>query len=390
MQTNLIYHGDCFAVLKRHFSEGNNTEGADLVYLDPPFSFDKKYARLWYDKETLEMFDELRKGGIKHYLAWLAKRLEQCKRVLKENGSIYLQCDWKLGFDIKLLMDEIFEGNFQNDIIWHYGLGGSSPKRWARKHGMILFYTKSKRWYFKPPMVPAKSQRMKGQFKKMDDVWDIPAINNMAKERTGYSTQKPVTLLERIISASSEEGGLVLDPMCGCGTTIAAAQSLNRRWVGIDISSQACNEMKKRMREGFGLDVKIEGAPLTIRELKSIGPFEFQDYICDMVNAQKASSKSGDKGIDGMYSKDEPEIPLQIKQQEGVGRSVVDEFETAVRRKGKTQGCIIGFSFTKGKRGAYEEVARAKNEEGLDIRLVSVEDLVRNDYELGRLLTVES
>jgi len=93
IDTNLIYHGDCLSVLKRQFPD----KCVDLVYLDPPFSFDPKYARLWYDKESFAVFEELRKGDVKHFVSWLARRVEQCHRVLKDTGSLYLHCDWRFG-----------------------------------------------------------------------------------------------------------------------------------------------------------------------------------------------------------------------------------------------------------------------------------------------------
>ena len=124
IRTNLIYRGDCYSILKRNFPSGNSEEGIDLIYVDPPFSFDPKYARLWYDKETLEMFEEMRKGDVKHYISWMSKRLEQCHRVLKNTGSIYLHCDWKFGHYLKVEMDNIFDkNNFQGDIVWWYHWG---------------------------------------------------------------------------------------------------------------------------------------------------------------------------------------------------------------------------------------------------------------------------
>ena len=115
--------------------------------------------------------------------------------------------------------------------------------------------------------------------------------------------------------------------------------------------------------------------------LKKLKPFEFEDYICDMNNSEK-TVHTGDMGIDGYYS--DERIPIQIKQQERVGRNAVDNFETAVRREGKDRGYIIAFSFTKGKIGAYEEAARAKKD-GLDIRLVTLAELIRRDYELENI-----
>jgi DNA modification methylase len=391
VDTNLIYRGDCYTVLKRYFPENN----IDLIYVDPPFSFDPKYARLWYDKDTLQMFEEIRKGDVKHYIAWMSKRLEQCHRVLKDNGSIYLHCDWKFGHYLKVEMDNIFgRNNFQNELIWYYQTGGASKKRYSKKHDTLFFYTKGGEWTFnsedikirrtekalKRAQIP-KGARIKATdiYKNPDDVLIIPQMNPMAKERTGYLTQKPEALLEVIIKASSNPTDIVLDPMCGCGTTIVVAHKLDRRWIGIDISSQACEIMKERMEGLEGItEVEVRGLSLTIKDLKELDAFEFEDYICDMTNSLKTQHVA-DKGIDGYYL---GETPLQIKQQERVGRMVVDEFETALRRKNKNKGYVVAFSFTK---GAYEEAARAKDDE-LDIKLVDMNELIKSDYDLEALL----
>ncbi|MBD3361356.1 hypothetical protein GF358_01035 [Candidatus Woesearchaeota archaeon] len=405
--TNLIYRGDCHSVLKRNFPENC----VNLIYMDPPFSFNPKYAKLWYDKETLQMFEEIRKGSVKHYTAWISKRIEQAHRVLKNTGSIYLHCDWKFGHYIKVEMDNIFgKNNFQDEIIWHYSVGGKSQKRWGRKHDTIFFYTKSKKWTFNKKHAKveprktgsksfggrigtdengrpyqdkiAKSGKIYRYYLdegRIHDVWEIQPIQSQDKKRTGYFTQKPDELLERIIKVSSNPKDIVLDLMCGCGTTLAVSHSLRRQWIGIDISSQACEVIKQRMEGLEGINkVEIRGLPLTIKDLKKLGGFEFEDYICDMTNSVKTKHTS-DKGIDGYHL---GETPLQIKQQERVGRKVVDEFETALRRKNKNHGNIIAFSFTK---GAYEETARARDD-GLDIELIKMSELIKADYDLETLL----
>lgn len=182
------------------------------------------------------------------YLCFMAVRLVEMRRVLKNDGSIYVHCDPTSSHYVKQLMDAVFGvDNFRNEIIWSYGLGGSSPKRYSRKHDVILFYTKSGRYTFNKPQTPAKSQRLKGQMKGATDVWDIPSLNNMARERTGYPTQKPLALYERIIEASSNEGDLVLDPFCGSGTTLVAAERLGRRWLGIDSNLTAIETARGRL-----------------------------------------------------------------------------------------------------------------------------------------------
>lgn len=368
---NVIYCGDCKDVLVT-FPD----ESIDLIVIDPPFFSNKNYEIIWKDGYEIRSFEDRWLGGIEHYVSWMEERIRQCYRVLKKTGSIYLHVDWHASHYLKVMMDRIFGyKNFQNEIIWHYGLGGSSPRRWQRKHDNILFYTKSDKWIFNPIMVPATSMRMKGELKKEDDVWDIPTINNMSKERLGYPTQKPEKLLERIILASSNPGDLVLDPMCGCGTTITVAEKLERKWIGIDVSPSACRLMTERLRK-VGVNIgenDIIGLPRSIDELRSLKPFEFQNWVCRQLGGRVNPKKSSDMGIDGWLFDG---TPIQVKQSNRVGREIIDSFETAVRRSRKTKGVVVAFGFSK---GAYEEVARVKMEEKIDIELLTIGDLIEEE-----------
>lgn len=208
----------------------------------------------------------------------------------------------------------------------------------------------------------------------LQDVWtDIPVINNRAKEKLGYPTQKPEALLERIIRSSSDEGQIVLDPFCGCGTTVAVAERLRRQWIGIDISPTAVQLMKRRlMKQTNGaVDLQLVGMPVTGSELRMLKPFEFQNWVMQRLNGTASPRKTGDMGIDGFSFMHHD--PIQVKQSEHVGRNVIDNFETAIERGGKQKGYVIAFSFT---RGAVEEAARARAERGLEIKLVKVSDLI--------------
>lgn len=185
---------------------------------------------------------------MRDYLAFMRPRLAEMHRVLKPTGSLLLHCDWRTSHHLRLLLDEIFGAErFVNHLIWSYGLGGSSPRRFARKHNDILFYGRSEQYWFEPPRVPATSRRMRGLTKKATDVLDIPSINNMAAERTGYPTQKPLALLERLIAACCPPGGLVADFFCGSGTTLVAAQRLQRNWIGCDVSAEAVKIARQRL-----------------------------------------------------------------------------------------------------------------------------------------------
>jgi hypothetical protein len=191
-----------------------------------------------------------------------------------------------------------------------------------------------------------------------DDVWIMQPIMPSSKERFGYPTQKPEKLLERIIKTSSIEGDLVFDPFCGCGTTLAIAHKSKRDWLGIDVSPTACKLMKRRLAKIGAVGIEIIGMPLNNEELKALKPFEFQNWIIGSLGGTISDKKSADMGIDGytFMTRD----PIQVKQSENVGRNVVDNFETAIRRVKKNKGVIVAFSFT---RGAYEEVARANKKD---------------------------
>lgn len=231
--------------------------------------------------------------------------------------------------------------------------------------------------------VPRRKQYLdEGKGVPIQSLWDdLPALHSQAKERLGYPTQKPESLLERVISASSNKGGVVLDPFCGCGTSIAVANRLDRRWIGMDISSTAVNIMRARLaRQGGTLDaanIKVIGMPTTEKELRNLKPFEFQNWIIQRVDGVHSPKKTGDMGIDGFSFLDRD--PIQIKRSDRVGRPIVDNFETAVERYGASRGYVVAFSFTK---GAYEEVARAKLARKCEIELVTVKDLLLGTSEL--------
>jgi hypothetical protein len=156
----------------------------------------------------------------------------------------------------------------------------------------------------------------------------------------------------------------------GGGTTPAVAHQLNRRWIGIDVSPTACRRTKERLEKIGVKNLRIIGAPKTIKELQKLSDWAFQNWVVERISGTPSPKKSDDKGVDG-YTFMTRE-PIQVKQSEGVGRNVVDNFQTAVRRKQKTTGFIFAFSFAK---GAYEEASRAKQEDGINIRLIRIDEM---------------
>jgi len=389
---NSIYCGNCQEVLPRKCPD----DYIDLIYVDPPFFSNKKYEVIWGDGYELRCFEDRWKGGINNYIAWMEPKIRECHRVLKKTGSMYLHCDWHANAHLRILMDGIFgPENFQNEIVWHYRSGGGTSKRFSRKHDTIYLYSKSEECRFYPddirePYAPSTIARLKykGAREKNvdkvlrrggrvpDDVWAIEHVQGNSEEACGYPTQKPEALLERIIKASSKPADAVLDPMCGCGTALIVAHRLGRQWVGIDVSPTAVNVMKRRMQRLGVFSTKkeeiehISGLPRSMEEVNAMEPFEFQNWVCRKAWARPSRMRVGDKGIDGWRTNG---TPLQVKQSENVGRNVVDNFETAMRRAGKKKGIIVAFSFSK---GAHEEAARAELDEGLEIELKTVKKLM--------------
>ena len=244
LENRVLYCKDNLSVLRRLPSSS-----VQLIATDPPFNkgkvFESEGASFSDKWRSIADYDlpgqvgkviDIAKGSMRAYLTFLTPRLLEMRRVLREDGSIYLHIDWTAHAYVKLLMDAIFgASNFRNEIVWSYSLGGSSKRYWSRKHDSILFYTKTSNYKFHKPQVPATSVRLAGKSKGMLDWWvDIPSLNNMARERNGYPTQKPSALYRRIVKASSEVDQFVLDPFCGSGTTLVAAEQLCRRWMGID------------------------------------------------------------------------------------------------------------------------------------------------------------
>ena len=292
-----IWTGDCLDILR-----GMNSESVDLIYLDPPFNSKANYAApigskaagaafkdTWtlsdVDVEWINLIEAKHPalyrvllaamtGSDKSYLAYMAARLLELRRVLKPTGSIYLHCDPTMSHHLKLVLDAVMGRKaFRNEIVWCYRGGGVPKKDFARKHDIIFRYAiQAPTFNVDAVRVPYsesvtdshpsrydKSYRTNKVYsgyrphskgKHPEDWWTIqPLMPSDRKERTGYPTQKPLALLDCIIAASSNPGDVVLDPFCGCATACIAAQQRERQWVGIDISPKAAELVRQRMRD---------------------------------------------------------------------------------------------------------------------------------------------
>lgn len=426
MLENKLYYGDNLEILRRHV----DTESVDLVYLDPPFKSNQDYNVLFAEQDgsraaaQIKAFEDtwqwdssaaaafhstVEQGGkisealqalriilgesdMLAYLAMMAPRLVELRRVLKPSGSIYLHCDPTASHYLKILLDAIFEPqNFANEIVWKRTSAHSSAKRYGPVHDVLLFYTKGDKYLWNRIYIKYAETYLKERFRsggdrpwkdadltgsgvrhgetglvwrgfdvtakgrhwayppseldrmdaegriywpkkqggwprervwldetsgvQLQDVWDdISPINSQAQERLGFPTQKPTALLERIITASSNEGAVVLDPFCGCGTTVEAAQKLARRWIGIDITHLAITLIKHRLKDAFGSEATYDvlGEPVSVPDAEALAeqePYQFQWWALGLVGARPTEQKKGaDRGIDGrLYFHDAPD-----------------------------------------------------------------------------------
>jgi site-specific DNA-methyltransferase (adenine-specific) len=437
MTANQLILGDNLEIMGQMESET-----VDLIYLDPPFFSNRNYEVIWGDDGEVRSFEDRWAGGIENYIAWLKERVEEMHRLLKPTGSIFLHCDWHANAYIRVeILDRIFgRNNFNSEIIWERTFGSGSSKSISKKFpantDTIWFYNKSSKFTYnqlpKPyelatirryDKVDKEGRKFKWENlktysqKKLDDLiaigeakfnpnskypvykryfednkgtpitnlWnDIDFIGTKSPERIGYPTQKPIALLERIIKCASNEGDVVLDPFVGGGTTVAVADRLNRRWIGIDQSVQAVKVTDLRLKKQH--DMYSQPYELKLRKydydtLRNAKALEFETWIVKEFGGKGNIKQRGDLGLDGKMPDN---TPIQVKRSDNIGRNVVDNFLSAVQRydeklfdknvaAGKPVGYIIAFSFGK---GAVEERSRLKNKKNIIIEFVPVSDIV--------------
>jgi site-specific DNA-methyltransferase (adenine-specific) len=346
-------HGDCLEAMR-----GLPAGTADLVYVDPPFFTQKTHSLVTRDRSTTFHFSDEWKSRAE-YLDFLRARLKETHRVLKATGSLFFHCDTNASHHIRCLLDEVFgEPMFRSEIIWHYRRWSNSQRNPLPSHQTIFFYSRTDDYQYHQifdDYSPSTNVDQILQRRERDehgkavyardaggnvindghkkgvpiaDVWDIPLLNPKARERVGYPTQKPMLLLERIIALVTSPGDWVLDPFCGSGTTLLAAEFLGRNSIGIDVSQEAIELTRQRLaqpvrtssellRKGRDAYVQADEAALT--------------YLCGLpvIPVQR------NRGMDAILNANPGENPILIRVQRR-GESLADAAEllsTAGRSK---------------------------------------------------------
>ena len=357
MKENDVILGDCLNIL-REMDE--NT--ADMIYLDPPF-FTQEKQKLVSSKTDKEYVFNDTWNSMDGYLSYMEERLTQCRRVLKETGSIFVHCDRNASHYLKVLLDKIFgASNFQSEIIWSYKRWSNSKKGLLNNHQVIFFYSKTSHFKFNriytdysettniDQILQERVRNEKGkavykynadgdivigQSKKgvpLSDVWEIPYLNPKAKERVGYPTQKPILLLEQILRLVTDEGDFVIDPFVGSGTTVVAAKMMQRKYLGIDILPAAVDLAKQR----------LESLVKTESFLLKKGKKAYQnlsDFQMDILKHFQAVPVQRNSGIDGFLKEYVDGRPVSIKIQKEN-----ESFEDAINKMikaGNTKKCCF-------------------------------------------------
>ncbi|MBA7541607.1 hypothetical protein ES705_33923 [subsurface metagenome] len=362
------------------------------------------------------------------YLCMMAPRLVEMRRALKDTGSIYLHCDPTASHYLKLLMDAVFEvDNFRNEIVWFKNSGGIGRTAFNKRHEILFFYSKTKKYYYNGKAVGDLREQNEGTFggyfgedkngrkyrevrkagkvykyymdepKNPNDVWPVPQIPERDKtERVGYPTQKPEALLERIIKANSNEGDTVMDPFCGCGTAIAVAEKLRRKWIGIDITYLAIDVIKKRLEKHHIKEnehFKVYGEPKDVYSAGKLAeqkPFQFEVWAVAQLKATP-TPKTGDKGVDGVinfidYTKKDKigKGVISVKGGHSINPGMVRDLKGTIQSQNADFGILI--TLRKPTRGMIEEAVKEGSfnycyQEGTThkkipkIQLLTVEDL---------------
>ena len=380
----------------------------------------------------------LRTGSLLAYLVSMTLRITEIHRVLKPTGSFYLHCDPNASHYLKLVLDAVFcsqGGEFRNEIVWCYRGAGYPKKDFGRRHDLIFRYSKGKEFTFNLDSVREEyaettkerfrhhigNKRGKKDFgqqslnplgKQPDDWWEIQPIAPSARERLGYPTQKPESLLEKIIKASSNENDTILDAYCGCGTTVAVSQRLDRKWIGIDITYQSISLILRRLEDSFGKGVlqtiKLHGIPKDIESATELAnkaddrtrkEFEKWAILTYTDNRGIIKTKKGsDQGVDGIAyfqgDQNDPEkIIFQVKSGKVKSGDIRDLIGTMTLENASIAIFITLENPTKDMiktaktAGFYQSQYMSQSCD--KIQLVTVQDIIENQKRLNIRLSLE-
>ena len=352
MELNNVYCGDCYELLRKVESDV-----IDAIYMDPPF-FTQETQTL-SNKEGVEYSFEDSWGNMSEYIEYIKVRLQECKRVLKKTGSIFVHCDRNASHYLKIALDDVFGvANFQSEIVWSYKRWSNSKKGLLNNHQIIFFYSKTKDFKFNTIYtdysettnvdqilqdrvrdekgkskykLDEKGQVVIGQAKKgvpLSDVWEIPYLNPKAKERVGYPTQKPIILLEQIIKLVTDENDVVLDPFMGSGTTVLASKLLNRQYLGFDITNTAVELTLERLEN----IIKTDSFLLQ----KGKKAYQNLDEECmAIIKSIEAVPVQRNRGIDGFLREhlDDGTVAVRIQRQDETLSETVAKLIKAAKNK---------------------------------------------------------
>lgn len=387
------------------------------------------------------------KSKMLSYTSYMAERLFLMHHILSDKGSIYLHCDPYASHYLKLVMDAIFgEQNFRNEIVWFYNNRlARKSKNFSRLHDIILLYSKTRNPTNNPiydenwKPSPTQQRRLERgyEFRKGDliiydekkfngsgidksqyanvyyssadqppvgDVWIIPILNPMAKERLNYPTQKPLKLYDRIVKASSNPGDLVLDPFAGCGTTVEAALINQRNVIGIDILPFAIRLINEHRIKPHGKEpFPMQGIPVdmdTATQLAKTAPFKFQDWAVSLINGFAANpQKVGDDGIDGFGmlfntpdNMERKAIIVQVTGASGSQKAKYDRLHANVRNENAAMGILITLDAQNAQRNWTHTLESVKfgASEYPPIQCFSVEEYFRYDQDPNKILKLPS
>jgi site-specific DNA-methyltransferase (adenine-specific) len=357
MDINNLYVGDCLTWLNLI-----EPDSIDLVYLDPPFFTQKVQKSKTRDNSREYRFSDTW-ASLEEYKSFMRPRIEACRGVLKDTGSIFVHCDSSASHHVRLILEEVFDpDNFQSEIIWVYRRWSNAKRGLLNAHQTIYFYSKSDNFKFNvlhtdySPTTNIdqilqereRDEHGRSAYKKdldgkvvlgkekkgvpLSNVWEIPYLNPKATERAGYPTQKPVLLLEKIIEMATEKGDVVLDPMCGSGTTLVAAALLERHWIGIDIEQCAIDLARSRLHSPHK----------TLSRLLEVGKIAYRkqdDKTRNILEAMDALVVERNNGLDGFLKVHYLGTPVAIRVQKD--NESIEEAKNHLLKASTTKDCIL-------------------------------------------------